>query len=257
MTAKGNTSTVYIRKQTAPQQPSGYGAPGSGHGAPGSGYGAPGSGYGLQPTPSGYPAPSGYGGAAMGGAAIGGAAAYGAYGGSAPAPPPPPPPAPAAPASNWTKYDHNGRPYWHNALTGATTWDNPEPAGPASSGFGGGAPQSYGQNRNPGTQPSTLVRTPSQQRRLGGGGGHGGAGGAARGTGDNPEARIYAGDVFDNVDVDRSGYLDQGEFNLVLTNLGFAGGQGDRSAVYYALAGSNGQINRRDFVDYWVANHNI
>jgi len=127
MTAKGDLNTVYIRKQQPapqpsgygayqPQQPSGYGAPGSGYGAPGSGYqpnpspygqpsgyGAPGSGYGLQPTPSGYPAPSPYG-AAMGGAAMG-AAAYGGYGGGVP----PPPPAPPAPKTSWTKYDHNGR----------------------------------------------------------------------------------------------------------------------------------------------------
>jgi len=78
----------------------------------------------------------------------------------------------------------------------------------------------------------------------------------AGGGGDNAEARIYAGDVFDNVDADRSGYLDQGEFNVVMTNLGFGGGSADRTAVFFALVGSNGAINRRDFVDYWVANHN-
>merc|ERR1712159_572334 len=82
-------NTVYIRKHVAPAP-----APASGH----YGHGAPSAGYG--PPPSGYP----------------------------PAPPPAPPAPPAPPPSNWTEYNHQGRPYWYNETTGATTWDNPNPA---------------------------------------------------------------------------------------------------------------------------------
>ena len=76
-----------------------------------------------------------------------------------------------------------------------------------------------------------------------------------RARSNNPEAQSYASDVFDSLDADRSGYLDENEFGIAMTNLGFAGSRADANAVFYAV-GSNGRISKKDFVDYWVANHN-
>ena len=46
------------------------------------------------------------------------------------APPPPPPPPP--PLSNWRRYVDaaSGKPYWHDAASGETTWDEPAAAPP-------------------------------------------------------------------------------------------------------------------------------
>jgi hypothetical protein len=82
----------------APPPASGYGAPPtSGYGAPPSGYGAPPpSGYGAPPSGYGAPPPSGYPGAG--------------------------PPS----GGGWQQLAApDGRPYWHNPATGATTWQNP------------------------------------------------------------------------------------------------------------------------------------
>ena len=46
-----------------------------------------------------------------------------------PPPSPPPPPPPPPPAAAWRRHvdGASGRPYWHDATSGATTWDDPTP----------------------------------------------------------------------------------------------------------------------------------
>lgn len=48
-------------------------------------------------------------------------------------PPPPPPPPPLPPAAAWRRHvdGASGRPYWHDTVSGATTWDDPTPPPPA------------------------------------------------------------------------------------------------------------------------------
>mmetsp|Transcript_53582 Transcript_53582/g.142439 ORF Transcript_53582/g.142439 Transcript_53582/m.142439 type:complete len:378 (-) Transcript_53582:495-1628(-) len=128
----------------------GYGGPAPGYGAPGYGtppqYGAPA--YGA-PAP-GYGAPPQYGGPAYGAPGYGAPAP--AYGypphGAAPYPVPAQPyPAPRA-VGPWKEYrDPHGKPYYHNAHTGETTWTMPpEMAQPAPA----PAPQNPPQNRSAG-----------------------------------------------------------------------------------------------------------
>jgi len=111
------------------------------------------------PPPSGYgaPPPSGYGAPPPSG--------YGA---------PPPSGYPGAPPSGgWQQLAApDGRPYWHNPATGATTWQNPMGGGAPPSGYGGPPSGGWTQYTAPDGRPywSNASGQTTWQNPMGGGG---------------------------------------------------------------------------------------